>query len=383
MLAVLAVLAARASGLPTAPAVVEFYAPWCPVCARFAPHYAAVAAAVDPPTRAAAINCDVTDCVQYGVTAYPTVVFLTADGGVGVYPGAFTADALADWLSSRHGVTFTGGGTDDGSGEPLDDDSPPPPAAASPADAFDGFERLVKMPVTGPRELAAVVGLSTALAALPGGADRYSCVEAVSTGAAAASCPPAPTHGPLCRGRYPCVVWAMLHTLVASAPSDAEAVSTLAAAASAVLLWFECTECVTHFASMVSGDEPGIHALSSVKSRRGAVLWVWAAHNAVNARVGAPSFPSPSGCPLCNSESAVVAHLDRTYQFYPPPPPTASRRTSIAVAVVLVLLCVGITALALCRKPHDAHLQTDPAVIELLDVAEEREAPPMAPTGTR
>ena len=375
MLAALPLLLAT-TGLPTAPAVVEFYAPWCPVCARFAPHFAAVASAVGPPTRAAAINCDVTDCVQYGVTAYPTVVFLTADGGVGVYPGAFTADALADWLSSRHGVTFTGG-TTDGSGD-LDDDSPPPPAAvASPADAFDGFERLVKMPVSGPRELAAVVGLSTALAALPGGAARYSCVEAVSTGAAAASCPAAPSRGPLCRGRYPCVVWAMLHTLVSSAPSDAEAVSTLAAAATAVLLWFECTECVSHFASMVSGDEPGIHALTSVKSRRGAVLWVWAAHNAVNARVGAPSFPPPSGCPLCNSESAVVAHLDSTYQFYPPPPPPPDR-TSIAVAVVLVVLCLGIGALALCRRSRRAP-EPDPSTTELLNMAESPEAPPIYP----
>jgi thiol-disulfide isomerase/thioredoxin len=375
MLAALPML--LATGLPTAPAVVEFYAPWCPVCARFAPHFAAVASAVDPPTRAAAVNCDVTDCVQYGVTAYPTVVFLTADGGVGVYPGAFTADALADWLSSRHGVTFTGG--TNGSGD-LDDDSSPPPAAttASPADAFDGFERLVKMPVSGPRELAAVVGLSTALAALPGGHARYSCVEAVSTGAAAASCPPAPSHGPLCRGRYPCVVWAMLHTLVASAPSDAEAVSTLAAAATAVLLWFECTECVSHFASMVSGDEPGVHPLSSVKSRRGAVLWVWAAHNAVNARVGAPSFPSPGGCPLCNSESAVVAYLDSTYQFYPPPPPPPDR-ASIALAVVLVLLCLGIGALALCRRRRAP--DPDPAVTELLNMAEASEAPPMTPPG--
>jgi len=142
-----------------------------------------------------------------------------------------------------------------------------------------------------------------------------------------------------------------------------------------VLLWFECTECASHFASMVSGNEPGIHALASVKSRRGAVLWVWAAHNAVNSRVGAPSFPSPSGCPLCNSESAVAAYLDSTYQFYPPPPPAASRPSSIAVAVVLVLLCFGIGALALCRRPRREPLKTDPAVIELLE-ATELEAPP-------
>ena len=371
-------VAAAASGLPTAPAVVEFYAPWCPVCQRFAPHFAAVASAVSPPTRATAIDCDATDCTQYGVTAYPTVVFLSSDGGVGVYPGEFTASALADWLSLRHGVTF-GGADPEGSGE-LDDDSPPPSPAvvASPADAFDGFERLVKMPVSGARELAAVVGLASALAALPGGAARYSCVEAVSTGAVAASCPPAPTHGPLCRGKYPCTVWALLHTLAASAPSDAEAVSTLAAAATAVLLWFECTECASHFASMVSGNEPGIHALASVKSRRGAVLWVWAAHNAVNSRVGAPLFPSPSGCPLCNSESAVVAYLDSTYQFNPPPPPAASsssRRSSVALAVALVLLCFGIAAFALCRRPRREPLKADPAVIELLE-ATELEAPP-------
>ena len=143
-----------------------------------------------------------------------------------------------------------------------------------------------------------------------------------------------------------------------------------------MLLWFECTECVSHFASMVSGDEPGIHALSSVKSRRGAVLWVWAAHNAVNARVGAPSFPSPSGCPLCNSESAVVAHLDSTYQFYPPPPPPPDR-ASIAVAVVLVLLCLGIAALALCRRRRAP--EPDPTTTELLNMVESPEAPPIYP----
>lgn len=371
MLALL--VAATLGGLPTAPAVVEFYAPWCPVCQRFASHFAAVAAAVDPPTLAATIDCDLTDCTQYGVTAYPTVVFLSADGGVGVYPGPFTAPDLADWLATRHGVTFgnPGSGLSDDDTE-VAPSTPSAPTTPSAADAFDGFERLVKMPVSGPRELAAVIGLSSALAALPGGKARYGCVKAVSTGASA-SCPPAATNGPLCRGRYPCTVWAMLHTLASSAASDDEAVATLSAAATAVLLWFECSECKTHFASMVSGNEPGIHALSSVKSRRGAVLWVWAAHNAVNARVGAPSFPSPSACPLCNSEAAIFAYLDGLYRIEETRPAPVDH-VSIAVGVVIVLVAVVIAVVAFCCRTSPA--PPDTAAVELLSMAE-HEAPPI------
>lgn len=368
MLAVV-VAACVAAEIPAAPAVVEFYAPWCPVCQRFAPHWAAVSSLVQPPVAAASVNCDETDCQAWGVRAYPTVAFFAADSTVDVYTGTFTADAVAAWLAGSHGVTFAASGTT----VETTAASPAAPVAAPVADAsdaFSGFDQLSPTIVSASDYIAATT-IAGALAELPGGGLRYDCVRlSIAAGRAFAGCPRAPAPAGLCRGRFPCVVWALLHTLVATAPTDASAVERLSVGAVAVIRWFPCAECVTHFRTMVAGSGESF-PLASVKSRRGAVLWLWSAHNAVNARRGVGLFPLPGMCSDCTSEEAVVALLDRVYA--PPPPPKTYRRSGTVAATVAVLGIAAITlgfAVRACYTPV-----ATPRTASLLET-EPDEAPP-------
>jgi hypothetical protein len=354
MLAVL--LACALSALPKAPAVVEFYAPWCPVCARFRPQFDAVSYHVSPPVNVATVNCDEVDCTVWGVRAYPTVVMLQASGSVDVFRGPYTADALISWLDKNGVVFVTYPQIDAGSGDSdrLDDVFVDVPVA-TPANAFTGFEMLVKLPAKTPGEYLTATGLLKALSALPGGERRYKCMFAsVTSGGTGKECPKAdqPQSREFCKSIYPCSVWAMLHMLVARAANDVEAVEILAHGSKAILLWFECKECVSHFNSMIEG-ESGSFALASVKGKRGAMLWLWSAHNFVNERTQKPVFPPENVCPGCSSETDIVNLLHVVYgdsvqgtrQSYS----AESRDVAIGVAVFLVFACFFIACVMLCK----------------------------------
>jgi len=390
---VAAAIAAADVSLPAAPAVVEFFAPWCPVCQRFAPHWAALEATVQPPVEVASVDCDQYDCGAWGVRAYPTVVMFPAGGGVDVYTGPFTAEYVATWLVRDHGVSIGAPVDDDldGSGsvdEPTPSTAPARVAAgvAVPADAFAGFDALVPSEIVSAADYVAATTVAGALAALPGGHERYECVRlSIAAGRSPRGCADAPVAAGngVCRGAFPCVVWAMLHVLVASAPTDAVAVERLSVGAVAVIRWFPCTECVVHFQSMVAGKS-GMFPLASVKSRRGAVLWLWSAHNAVNMRRGVGVFPFPGMCDECSSEEDVFQFLDSVYA--PAPPLEASddySRSGTVGATVIVLGIVVATVVAVARtcrnESGEGHHETTASLLE--DAGEPDEAPPLISGG--
>jgi hypothetical protein len=318
----------------------------------------------------------------------------TAGGGVDVYTGPFTAESVAVWLVRDHGVAIGLPGADDdrdGSG-PLDDPTTATAAArvssqaAVPADAFAGFDALVPPDIVSAADYVAATTVAGALAALPGGHERYECVRlSIAAGRPTQGCPDAPAAvgGGVCGGKFPCVVWAMLHMLVASAPTDAAAVELLSVGAVAVIRWFPCAECVSHFQSMVAGESK-MFPLASVKSRRGAVLWLWSAHNAVNSRRGVGVFPFPGMCDDCTSEEDVFQFLDGVYAPPPPTvPPDGYSRSGTVAATVVVLMVAAATTVAVarsCRGAADGDQRSTEA--SLLDaVGEPDEAPPLISGG--
>ena len=57
--------------------MVEFYAPWCGHCTRFAPEYEQVALALKGKVKVGNVNCDKYSgmCTRAAITGYPTVRF--------------------------------------------------------------------------------------------------------------------------------------------------------------------------------------------------------------------------------------------------------------------------------------------------------------------
>ena len=127
---------------------------------------------------------------------------------------------------------------------------------------------------------------------------------------------------------YPCGLWLLFHTLLAQA-DDAAAPRALRAVRGYVRHFFGCDECRRHFVAMAaSSDDP----LEGAKGADGAVLWLWRAHNRVNARLnqsGAAAvqqlgllkqqFPSAARCPGCRAASGrwrdapLLRHLRAAY----------------------------------------------------------------------
>jgi hypothetical protein len=124
---------------------------------------------------------------------------------------------------------------------------------------------------------------------------------------------------------YTCGLWTLFHSLAAETRRD-RAVATFRAIRGFVERSFGCTDCVQHFlaanpASVETGLEGG--------GRQEASLWLWKAHNGVNARLkdddwaNDPAFPkvqwpASDECPACRTEGAwdedaVSDFLLRTY----------------------------------------------------------------------
>lgn len=122
-----------------------------------------------------------------------------------------------------------------------------------------------------------------------------------------------------CKGTYPymrgytCGMWSLFHSLAARAVSSPAAV--IGGIRDYVEQFFACADCRTHFLVITYGFE------RTVRTRRDAVLYLWRAHNEVNARVakleaehgdGDPAFPkaqfpSPELCPLCRRKASKAA----------------------------------------------------------------------------
>ncbi|XP_077535933.1 sulfhydryl oxidase 2-like [Haemaphysalis longicornis] len=140
-----------------------------------------------------------------------------------------------------------------------------------------------------------------------------------------------------CRGSreglrgYPCALWMLFHSLTVGAyfssggyplGRDDSGVDALLAIRSYVARFFSCRECASHFGSMAKDIE------SEVRTSHDAVMWLWRAHNRVNARLAGDlsedplhpkrPFPPPALCEDCREgsqwdEQRVVAFLLRFY----------------------------------------------------------------------
>jgi hypothetical protein len=120
---------------------------------------------------------------------------------------------------------------------------------------------------------------------------------------------------------YPCGLWSLFHTLLAHADEPADAILGIQ---QYVQHFFGCQSCASHFLRMArdgisqrAADRApdGVHA-PAASSAASASLWLWRAHNAVNARINASSekavlalglrklqWPDTTACPLCRSAS--------------------------------------------------------------------------------
>lgn len=82
--------------------MVEFYAPWCPHCRKFAPEYAACADQFKGRAAFAIVDGDKEKQLTrvYSVGGYPTLKWMVYGRAI-EYEGPRTKDALADWVENR------------------------------------------------------------------------------------------------------------------------------------------------------------------------------------------------------------------------------------------------------------------------------------------
>ncbi|XP_044746119.1 sulfhydryl oxidase 1-like isoform X2 [Coccinella septempunctata] len=113
---------------------------------------------------------------------------------------------------------------------------------------------------------------------------------------------------------YPCGVWTMFHFLTVNAGEqnigrrNMDPKEVLNAMYGYIKYFFGCADCSQHFQKMAS--ERKIEQVSSLNE---AIMWLWAAHNVVNARLaGDPTedplfpkkqFPTAEHCPECRYQN--------------------------------------------------------------------------------
>lgn len=91
------------------------------------------------------------------------------------------------------------------------------------------------------------------------------------------------------RRGYTCGLWQAFHALAAGHPDAAGGGKAwLGGVAGYVRHFFQCSECAAHFTEMASGADA-----AAVTTRSDAVLWAWAAHNRVNARLASTEAATP------------------------------------------------------------------------------------------
>lgn len=150
-------------------------------------------------------------------------------------------------------------------------------------------------------------------------------------------------HG--CQGTLPgtrgftCGLWSLFHGLVNNSEDDEQARTDLETLRQAIWYFFDCEDCRNHFFQLPFDP-------SEIKTRRDAALWLWDAHNQVNARVakieeehqdGDPAWPkrqwpSPNLCPNCRiqeSFSSLIQTTDATAEE-PETPPAPHKGASLA-----------------------------------------------------
>uniref|UniRef100_A0ACB8F2B7 Uncharacterized protein n=1 Tax=Sphaerodactylus townsendi TaxID=933632 RepID=A0ACB8F2B7_9SAUR len=110
---------------------------------------------------------------------------------------------------------------------------------------------------------------------------------------------------------YPCSLWTLFHLLTVqeavASPRFTSSSEVLPTMRRYVHYFFGCRECADHFEGMAA------ESMHRVKSKDGAVLWLWSRHNRVNARLAGtksddPKFPKIQWPPhaLCWSCQLII-----------------------------------------------------------------------------
>lgn len=145
---------------------------------------------------------------------------------------------------------------------------------------------------------------------------------------------------------FTCGLWLVLHAATVRAAADADASSVFAAVVDLVDRFFGCDTCRAHFLALVEADGAALRTRTA--GRRELALWLWRAHNSVNARLarerssprarGKAQRPTRAECPQCKGgegawdEQAVLSWLARRYCGPAPGPGAQAPRRCGSIA---------------------------------------------------
>lgn len=135
--------------------------------------------------------------------------------------------------------------------------------------------------------------------------------------------------------RYPCGLWQLFHFLTvksAESPKADDPLEVLGIMHGFIENFFSCTACSKHFQQVAKADR-----LFDVGTKDEAILWLWRAHNTVNADLAGDAtkdpavpklqFPSSSHCPDCQTAAGnfdedqilifMKSHYNNINEFLP------------------------------------------------------------------
>jgi thiol-disulfide isomerase/thioredoxin len=320
--------------------VVEFYAPWCPICQGLAPMYGSVASSfgMNKDVEFAGLNCEAFSniCLEQMIIGFPTIKFwfhdpsnssqnLIAEPWNEIRTVDSFVSAIVEKLEERGKATIHSNTSRAGVLHTRKDVIPIHPTKLQDLAATIHYT-LDDAVSTGLPTQAAVHSLSLWVellsTQLPGlEADLaafHGLLQKQAAGGAAADLDaltkakdrlvvwdqphPLLPHGggdraynwSTCVGLqhgYPCGLWELFHTLTlvetagetmtTSPDSGTYVPSTLRSIRDFVDAFFRCSDCRQHFLVRAEGDSKGADGIETVGSSQESALWLWRVHNEV------------------------------------------------------------------------------------------------------
>lgn len=402
-----------------APWLINFYAPWCGHCRQYSETWRRLGRYVssldfgsEARPRIGALSCASfkSTCEQQGVTSYPMIkAFGTLSPKAdGTFVEERQVDDLLAYIAGRlpaaaaHVLTERAAGRDTPAASsetsvPSLWRSPPPGLEDAAASLHYALETAVFEGEKGSLSQAKFVALRGVLAAISVALPSLELPSRLLPRLDAAPArrdwdewlqrEPRPSWTPACdpegkgteSAAFTCGLWALFHSLVAESRPDGLTPDAASAAIRAFVdHFFQCSKCREHFLRMYDGCEYGRCAdpFKGASKADRLVLWLWRAHNAVNARVKAklppgkaakdaydvedPAqpwiFPSAADCSKCRDskrgvwrEKNVLVHLRKTYAATPRH--NGSRSTWVSPITLFAFVLTASLA-CFCRSIH-------------------------------